>query len=339
MSMADPPTNADVARKVLRLMTAHSSDYRPRTYLLWHEFVLGRNPELGEQLEKVIVARGKLSAAEVDDLYSSVVDSRSRSVLARLHRSMQQLIDSVIASTATATNRTTQFGSDLEAFEVATATSSMPQEIVRVVEKLSLSAQATRTELDRVSRRLEQSEKQVNQMAEDLRLMREEAHVDPLSGLFNRRRFASALAELVHAAVASGSALTLLMIDIDRFKALNDRYGHVFGDQAIVGVSQAIKASVKGRDVPARFGGDEFALILPETTLAGGIVVAEYVRRIVGRARMIDFATNDLVTSLTLSIGVAALVPGDTPELLLQRADAALYRAKHKGRDCVVAAE
>ncbi len=339
MSADVPPSNADVARKVLRLMTDLSSDYRPRTYLLWHEYVIGRNAELRERLDKVVADRAKLSTGDVDTLFAEVFEARSRDLLSILHGGMQQLIDGVIASTRSVTQRAAQFESELEAFETAAGTVKTQEEVLGTIEALLVSAQATRAELNRANQQLEASELQSKRMADELRQSREEAHVDPLSGLANRRRFSSALADLIAAASSGGSPLTLLMIDIDRFKAINDKYGHPFGDQIIVGVSQAIKASVKGRDVSARFGGDEFSLILPDTAQAGAMVVAEYIRRIVRRARVVDFASNDLVTDLTLSVGVAALLPGETQEQLIRRADQALYRAKESGRDCVVAAE
>jgi diguanylate cyclase len=339
MNAENSNSNADVARRVLRLMTAHSSDYRPRTYFLWHEYVVGKNADLCERMDKVVAAHGKLSAAGVDELYLKLVDTQSEDLLSRLHGDMHRLIEGLVASTKSASGHTTHLGNELVQFEVAVGASRTPEDILRVISRLSTAAQASRAELERVRLQLENSEVQVNRMSEELRVIREEVHVDPLSGLFNRRRFASGLAELAETAVANNSPLTLLMLDIDRFKMINDKHGHPFGDQVIVGVGQAIKASVKGRDLPARFGGDEFSLILPDTALREGIVVADYIRRIVRQAQIVDFATNETVTNLTLSVGIATLVPGESAEQLVRRADKALYRAKQKGRDCVVAAE
>ena len=339
MNAESSHSNADVARQVLRFMTAHSSDYRPRTYLLWHEYALRKNLELCDRLDKVVAVRGKLSSAGVDELYLKLVDSQSEELLFKMHGEMKELVDGLVASTKSASGHTAHLGNELIEFKVAVGASRTHEDILRVIARLSTSAQATRTELERVRRQLENSEVQVNRMSEELRTIREEAHLDPLSGLFNRRRFTSGLAELAGIAVTNGTPLTLLMLDIDRFKSINDQHGHPFGDQVIVGVSQAIKASVKGRDLAARFGGDEFALILPDTALREGIVVAEYIRRVVGQAQIVDFATNEPLANLTLSIGIATLASGESPEQLVLRADKALYRAKQKGRDCVVAAD
>jgi diguanylate cyclase len=128
----------------------------------------------------------------------------------------------------------------------------------------------------------------------------------------------------------------LLLIDIDHFKDINDAQGHVLGDQVIRSVSQAIRASVKGRDVAARYGGDEFAVLLPETAASGAATVAEYIRRVIERRRVSDFAGEIEPVGVTVSVGLATLASSDAANDLLRRADKALYQAKRNGRNQVV---
>src|SRR5690606_9474665 len=128
----------------------------------------------------------------------------------------------------------------------------------------------------------------------------------------------------------------LLLVDIDEFKAVNDLHGHVFGDQVIQSVSQAIRSSIKGRDVAARLGGDEFGVLLPATGRHGAETVGEFHRRIIERRRVRAYTGDSDPVAITVSVGIATLERGEPPRDLLRRADKALYQAKKAGRNRVV---
>ena len=128
-----------------------------------------------------------------------------------------------------------------------------------------------------------------------------------------------------------GSAL--LLADIDHFKVVNDTYGHVLGDKVIRAVAHVLRSSIKGRDVAARLGGEEFAILLPQTSLTGAAAVAEQIRGTVAQGRICRPDGNESIGQVTLSVGVAVAKPGDTLEALLERADAAMYTAKRAGRN------
>lgn len=160
---------------------------------------------------------------------------------------------------------------------------------------------------------------------------------DALTGLLNRRYFQERLAEEVDRATRHGSALSLIMIDIDHFKAYNDANGHVAGDRALVLVGRSLRASIRTIDVVSRFGGEEFAVILPETRKAEAMDIGERVRR---EVEALYFAGEEAQPArrLTVSLGVAGF-PEDARDLksLIQRADRALYAAKAEGRNRIVA--
>jgi|CZLA01.1.fsa_nt_gi diguanylate cyclase (GGDEF)-like protein len=171
-------------------------------------------------------------------------------------------------------------------------------------------------------------------LRESLRL---QAVRDPLTGLYNRRDMQEFLERELHSARRKHRPLAVMMLDLDHFKRYNDNFGHTAGDQAFAAVGQALLRSVRAEDVACRYGGEEFALILPECSLQQATVRAEEIRkRLQGyRAQTDGQATNPL----TVSIGVAAFdETTDRVDLLLKFADDALYQAKHGGRNRVVAA-
>jgi len=167
---------------------------------------------------------------------------------------------------------------------------------------------------------------------------REQSIRDSLTGAFNHRHFQEVLQRELGRAERLGRPLTVLMLDIDDFKSINDRFGHPVGDAILQGIVAEIRNEVRGdMDLLARYGGDEFALVLPETPVAEAVLVAERVRRRVDE-RLFRMPDSHQVLRATVSIGLATY-PDDAAEKkdLVEKADAALYRAKHGGKNAVVA--
>ncbi len=164
-----------------------------------------------------------------------------------------------------------------------------------------------------------------------LKLEHEASH-DSLTGLWNRRRFEQALLQAHEEALRYGQTYSLIIIDIDHFKKVNDRFGHDAGDVALQMVSEEMGARLRQVDWLARWGGEEFVALLPQTGLDGAVLLAETLRE-----RIRDFVL-PLIGSVTVSQGVAEVHQGEMPHDLLKRADAALLRAKANGRDRVESA-
>lgn len=168
-------------------------------------------------------------------------------------------------------------------------------------------------------------------------LLRLQSMVDPLTGLLNRRQFDSTLAAEVARSVRYGLPLSLLLIDVDRLKLINDLHGHRLGDRALISVADAMRMVTRSADISARFGGDEFAVIAPSTSARAARELATRLRGAI--QQVVPAASAGCLTELSVSIGVAdlqSLSPREpTPQDLLEAADRAMYRAKANGRDRV----
>jgi len=157
--------------------------------------------------------------------------------------------------------------------------------------------------------------------------------IDPLTGIANRAAIEAEAIRAIEGAPRTDSAVSLLMLDLDHFKAINDRHGHAAGDRVLCATTDAWQAQLRGRDPLGRIGGEEFVVVCADTTLEQAMVVAERLRE---ATASLDFADIDPALRVTVSIGVAqSQRSGDTHEGVLARADAALYRAKQRGRDRV----
>lgn len=161
------------------------------------------------------------------------------------------------------------------------------------------------------------------------------ATTDRLTGLLNRHAFEILMVQALADARRSGQPMCALLIDIDHFKALNDRYGHLAGDRMIEHVGALIRGSLRASDVACRWGGEEFVLLLKNCADADALALADALRVRISESAL---PLAERPVARTVSIGVAAWRAGDTPETLMDRADGALYAAKREGRDRVVLA-
>jgi two-component system cell cycle response regulator len=172
-------------------------------------------------------------------------------------------------------------------------------------------------------------------LRDNVQLSIEAAVTDQLTGLYNRRYMETHVGTLVDQAATRNKPLSVLVLDIDYFKSINDTYGHDAGDDVLQDFAIRIRKSIRGIDLACRYGGEEFVVVMPETDMAVATMVAERLRRrIASESFPIQKGTRAI--DVTISIGIAALGPNDDAAAVIKRADQALYRAKRDGRNRVV---
>lgn len=160
----------------------------------------------------------------------------------------------------------------------------------------------------------------------------ESASIDPLTGVRNRAAMDSTMKREIGLALRHKTPLSVILMDIDHFKSINDLYGHLYGDQALKAVAQCAEQSIRESDMIFRYGGEEFLILLTGTDLNGAELLAERVRANIESMS----PQTDKAIRMTVSLGVTTLLEGDQINSLFQRMDSALYRAKDSGRNCVV---
>jgi diguanylate cyclase (GGDEF)-like protein len=159
---------------------------------------------------------------------------------------------------------------------------------------------------------------------------------DPLTGVNNRVSMDDVLSRELHLARRHSTPLTLIALDIDKFKQINDTYGHLTGDYILKSIADTIADCIRGTDILFRYGGEEFTIVLSNTGRNGALLLAERIRKAIENR---IFTSNSHAIALTVSIGVASADATDDKESLFHKADIALYQAKSAGRNCVVVHE
>ncbi|HET7156101.1 MAG TPA: GGDEF domain-containing protein [Hyphomicrobiaceae bacterium] len=211
-----------------------------------------------------------------------------------------------------------------------------PEQVRAMVKFLIAENEKMQRDTADLRRNLENSSSQIEKLRWNLAEAQELGLRDPLTALSNRRCFDVNLAKEIEEAHSHSTAMCLVMGDIDRFKGFNDTFGHQIGDEILKMFAKLLSSNVKGRDTVARFGGEEFAIILPETKLADAEHLTENIRSQLESKELAVNNSGELIGQITASFGIAQLGEHDDATTLVQRADARLYEAKCAGRNRVV---
>ncbi|MEZ5997767.1 MAG: GGDEF domain-containing protein [Hyphomonas sp.] len=184
---------------------------------------------------------------------------------------------------------------------------------------------------------LQESQKQIETLNKELEEVQYQSLRDPLTAVSNRRAFDKRLVEDVQNAFDNGEKLCLAIADLDYFKKVNDTYGHQTGDDVLQMFASIIMKNIKGADMVARIGGEEFAIILPQTDVFAAYNLMVKIKRAFRDAELTCARSGRVLRELTASFGISRYQPGMTPDQMMEEADSLLYMAKNEGRDRVKA--
>ncbi len=211
-------------------------------------------------------------------------------------------------------------------------------DVADLIQRLSAATLEMHRHSTQLEGQLKESSQTINALSKDLEETLEAALTDSLTGLSNRKAFDDRLALATATASENGGALSLLLVDIDHFKRFNDTWGHQVGDQVLRLVGANLRMNVKGKDTAARYGGEELAIILPDTEIENAVKFAEQIRKAIGSMKIVKKKSREEIGPVTVSIGAAQFRHNETPDDFVARADYALYAAKEAGRNRVTRA-
>jgi diguanylate cyclase len=325
--------STEILRLALALMGRQAAAFNPYSYALWYEHCAGLNPSLSHALEARLAAHTKLTDEDVGQLYTEHIIARDFERYAQWRDELHRILTGTAADAQVAGEKTSEFDRALVAHAGQLAAAPEPETVRNTVDALLDDTGKMRAMTAELSARLKASTAEVDALTENLRRVQSEVLLDPLTGLKNRRGFEQAAHDL-QSQPGGLAGTALMMIDIDHFKTVNDSYGHLLGDKVLQAVAHVLKSNIKGRDVAARFGGEEFAVLLPDTSITGATVLARKICSLVSHGRIKRSDAQGMIGQVTLSMGLA-VAESDSLDKLLERADSALYVAKRNGRNRV----
>jgi diguanylate cyclase len=311
-------------------MSRHRIPVVPAHYAVWYTHVAGEDAGLSAEIERLLSA-GNMDEATTAQLYREFICADALAPIEAARDAVRQLTEQVSGTLIEADDDVSRYGAALSDCASRIDTGMGAEQLHAVIGDLASSTRQMHAAGAATQLRLQASRLEAEQLRAELANARREARTDALTGMGNRKALDDALAGLCEQSQAPDHCL--LLADIDRFKRINDDYGHLFGDKVLKVVASTIIRAVKGADLPCRFGGEEFAVLLPDTPLDGAVTVAENIRRALERSRIVKPRTGEALGQVTISVGVTRLLAGEAPEAALARADAALYAAKQNGRN------
>ena len=280
--------------------------------------------------------------SQVEQVLKKIAERKQaiRDRLAEAKIIMKQMVTSLISNLEELSTETGDYSAKLENFserigqsddiaDISLLIDDVIQETKQVQENLSVYSEIILTSRAEARGAL----LQINQLETRLQEMSEKASEDYLTGALNRRGFDNAYQRELSIAGRNGKQLCFALLDIDNFKQLNDTYGHDVGDKVLVYLVEAVKKVVRLEDIVSRYGGEEFAILLPNTMLENAVEILERIRRHIIKEFFLHENKRILVT---FSAGVTQYQPGDSQQNLYQRADKALYQAKRNGKNQIV---
>jgi diguanylate cyclase len=329
-----PERNSAYIRQMLPLMLKYNVPVDPMNYAIWYHYVAGINGELTSVIDSMIEDQKPFDTDITLNLYKKYICNASVDEFEKINNNLLKLINQTSASINTASEKAAvigdNFSNTLKVLEANDDSGNIKSALVEIILQTTQLAEASKD----LKNQLAETHKEMEELRNELAVVRETANTDKLTGLLNRWGFDKALEEVVKTGTPDKACLAIL--DIDHFKRVNDTFGHMVGDKVIKHIATVLKKQAARHYHVARFGGEELAIIMPNTTLSEAFNFIEQIRLVLDVSRLTYKNNTETIGKVTVSAGIASLQATDEIFTLLTRADKALYRAKETGRNKVV---
>jgi len=333
----DPDTvTQTLAAHANQFLTVHQIPATPANYAIAYEYAAKRHAELNHEIDHHLERCDNLDGYFLGELFERFfVQEQERELdghVDDIQQIITQLLQGVSEHTQGFEDYETLLAQQIDQLQLNPELAHLRT----IVANLLQATQQAHHNSSQLRSHLDQSREEIEQLQAELEEVRQEAYTDALTGLYNRKALANRLDQLLEEAPVPERPLSLLMLDIDHFKLFNDRYGHLIGDEVIRRVAGILKRHAEGEKMAARFGGEEFTLVIPGGDIEQALNLAETIHDAVAKLVLIRKKDKARLPGISISVGAASIRQGEGPEELLERADQALYLAKHQGRDQVV---
>ncbi len=332
---ATPEENAAFLRQSLPLMMKNNVSADPINYALWYEYVAGNNGKLSEELDRLISSKQDITSEQSIELYRKHVCNASVESFEKINNDLQIILNDTAQSVSVAGEQALKAGDSFQETSDSLQNTDSIEDIRAVLSQVVTETKLLAETSQNLKSKLDDANNEMEEMRKELVQVRETAITDALTGLLNRRAFDNVLQDLVNQS-ASENGFSLVILDLDYFKKINDTFGHLTGDKVLRYIASVLKQEIADHHFAARYGGEEMALIMPDTELSKAVEITDTIRKIVEKNRLKRKNDGESLGKITFSAGVASFKLDDTAEMIIERADKALYEAKDTGRNQVI---
>ena len=308
-------------------------------YTVWYEYVSGKNEKLKKAIDHSLENAKPINNSKIENLYQKYVSDGDRIVVSKLLTQISLMLKDITSHVSDTEGDLSGHGKNLENLAVQISEAHDYNEVNVIVDQMIGETKALVKSGKRLQTRMKVSSDDLKQLQQDLEISQQEAQTDALTALINRRGLEKKLEMERIRARQNNSSFSIIMVDIDHFKKVNDSFGHLVGDSLLRGIAALLKSHLRRNDIAARYGGEEFLILLPETTIDGAKAVGEKIRTSLSTKEWKLKETGESMGNITVSMGIALYKQNEPEQNLIKRADDALYLAKNKGRDRIITQE
>ena len=339
MSVTSFLQTQEFANAAFESMRQHGIPPSPENFTVWFHYHSDTYGDLTRLMDKAIQDGQPFDERQNDDLYARFFGGDQRKITLGAAASTERILQEVLSKISTAKTNVAGYAAFLQDTSQALGGDDGVRNVEALIAGLIEQTGAMQKRNEVLERDLQKSTEEVVILRRDMEAIQRDAQTDGLTNIANRKRFDASLREAVAAAAEDGKPLCLILADIDHFKKFNDLYGHQMGDQVLKLVGRTLRDCIREGDLPARFGGEEFAVILPNADLAEAAEIGDRIRKTIATRRIVRRDSKVELGAITTCIGVALYQKGEPIPALIDRADEALYVAKRTGRNKVVTEE
>jgi len=330
-------SSVQVFKNTVPMMRNHGIPLTPENYAIWYTYNQGTVTPLNQAIKNNLANGIEFSKQINKSLHQEYIESplQDNDKLEGYQQETKNLIEALLQEIALLSGGSDTYLSSMETCEKQLSNNPDVSQLTQILGNVVIQTKQMNEKNRGLIEKLQSMEGEVESLRNGVEILTLEATTDELTGLVNRRGFEKKIKKIQQVYKETKQPYSLLLLDIDHFKKFNDSYGHAIGDKVLAYVGDTIKSQIEEVDIAARFGGEEFVVVLANTGSADAVGIANKIRVAISNRNLRSKMVNESLGNITVSIGVATLALDEEINALIDRADIAMYRAKTNGRNQV----
>jgi diguanylate cyclase len=337
MSNTDDISKAiSLLKQTLPEMNKRNIPTTPENYAIWYEYISGKNSKLVDAIHVLDKQHASFSENVLGELYITHIANAQQTAVNQLSISVKKIINDFLLKVASEGEGLSNYANALSAFSKKVEDVDDINDIKHLISNILEETRKQETSTQNMQTSLETIAIEMKSLRAEVTKLNAEAATDALTKINNRRTFDMEVENCVNNSKLQKKPLCMLFVDLDHFKTFNTKFGHTIGDKVLRFVATLLKNNMKGSDFVARYSGEQFTILLPNTEYTDALIVAENIRDRLSKQTLSDSAEKIELGTITASIGVADYNFGESAESLIRKADRCMHEAKRLGRNQVV---